>query len=275
MIQTKKLTEDQQKEIVELYKQGKTVKELYTQFSYRVGDPHGILEILKSFSTPIRPDHKTHAKRYSLDETYFEKIDTQKKAYFLGLMYADGYNGLKKRAIRLQLVESEKYIMESFLTDLKSNQPLKYLNKSNKNPKWQNFWILNVYNGKICDDLDKLGCVQAKTHKLKFPTEDIVPKELIHHFVRGFFDGDGCITISKGKNKNISFTTTKEFLLELQKLLIKELGFKVTKLSKRWKLRNDEIYSLVYGGNIQAKKYMDWLYKDSEIHFTRKYNKFL
>ena len=35
---------------------------------------------------------------------------------------------------------------------------------------------------------------EAKTFTLRFPTENQVPKELLRHFIRGYFDGDGCVS---------------------------------------------------------------------------------
>ena len=45
----------------------------------------------------------------------------------------------------------------------------------------------------MSSDIAKAGAMQCKTHLLTFPSTNILPHELISHFIRGYFDGDGCI----------------------------------------------------------------------------------
>ncbi len=271
------ITIEEKQEIVKLYQEGLTTRELCKQFNYTDNNRHAILNVLKEYSIPIRPDHLTHAFRYPIDITYFEQVDTEDKAYFLGLLYADGANDEKKCSVRLMLAEDDKYILETFKGYLQTTKPLRLYKRSKLNPKWKDCFALDIENKKMSKDLAKLGCMGRKTFKLLFPT--FLPEELQHHFIRGYFDGDGCITYSKkipNRSQNIflSFTGTTEFLLELQKILISNLDFTQTKLSKRHKDRVDNIYTLAYGGNLQAMKFKNWLYKDATIYFTRKYNKF-
>ena len=55
------------------------------------------------------------------------------------------------------------------------------------------YYQLSLRSKIICEDLKKLGCLQKKSKILVFPTESQVPKNLIHHFIRGYFDGDGSV----------------------------------------------------------------------------------
>ena len=67
---------------------------------------------------------------------------------------------------------------------------------------------------KTVNDLKKLGCVEKKSSILTFPTSQQVPNNLIYHFIRGYFDGDGSICITD-KNYHISFVGTENFIKEL------------------------------------------------------------
>lgn len=272
------MTLEEKQELSKLYQEGMTTRELCIKFSYGVNNRHPIINALRELNIPIRLDNETHAKRYNIDDTYFERVDTEDKAYFLGLLYADGYNGEEFNAIRLMLAEDDKYILETFKTYLKTTKPLRFYNRSKLNPKWKNCFALDIENKKMSQDLAKLNCVQKKSFIVTFP--DFLEERLIHHFVRGYFDGNGCITYNSARKEthtraiSLSIVSTIEFLLDLQKILIKELGFTATKLSKRHRDRKDNIYTLCYGGNIQAMKFKDWLYKDATIYFKRKYDKF-
>lgn len=274
----KKLTQLEELELVDLYKSGKTTRELCIHFGYNSDNRHSILNRLHKYNIPIRPDNYTHSTKYEIDNTYFEKIDNQNKAYFLGLLYADGCNYTKKSEVKLSLVESDKDILLDFSKELKTNKPLRYTKLDHKSSNFNNHYIVCIENKKISKDLVDLGCVNKKSLVLKFPTLEQVPENLIPHFIRGYFDGDGCITYSynkiyKKRSPVISFVSTKEFLDTLQIIFNKELGFSFTKFQKRRKnIINN--YSIMYGGKKQMLKFYNWLYNDSNYFLKRKFKKF-
>jgi hypothetical protein len=171
---------------------------------------------------------------YYYNENYFTQIDTEEKAYWLGFLYADGYiepiyRKQKIKAMRavIGLQEADRNHLEKFLIHIESNAPIT-----------QNITILNhknyysnrvrINNTKMCKDLIKLGCVNNKSLILKFPNDDIIPKHLIRHFIRGYFDGDGCVYYKEGEkidNRNkkkykykrlmVSIVGTESFLNSL------------------------------------------------------------
>ena len=152
-------------------------------------------------------------KKISSDDTLFEKIDTEEKAYWLGFLYADGnvYYNEKRVSYRIELGLAEKDLnhLEKFK---------KFLNCTNEIKYRQNIKAYRIMIGskKMCNDLIKLGCVPNKSLILTFPTEDQVPLELQRHFIRGYFDGDGCITYRKsGSSPGINMLGNLEFLLKI------------------------------------------------------------
>ena len=66
-------------------------------------------------------------RKYNIDETFFDVIDTEEKAYFLGFLYADGYNNTDRNSVALSLNEDDKEILEKFNNLLQSNKPLQYV----------------------------------------------------------------------------------------------------------------------------------------------------
>ena len=210
-------------------------------------------------------------RKYPIVEDFFDEIDTEEKAYVLGLLYADGWNHTERNVVGIGLKESDKEILDKITSLIQPTKPLGYY-KKNKLKKGfensQNEYRLVIANKHISERLVELGCVKAKTHNLKFPTEEQVPSHLIRHFIRGYFDGDG--SVSGDKQKQFCLVGTIDFLLPLQQILIEELGFSETKLEQRHKDRDNNIRSLRYCGVIQCITFRDWLYKDATIYLERK-----
>lgn len=243
-------------DIINLYNNGMTGDEISNLFKL---DRSYIFKILKEESI-IRDQSKRKIK-YKIDDTVFEKIDSEEKAYWLGFLYADGYINLRKNSISLCLSNCDMNMLDKFNNFLKTDKKIRNNNKNSSK--------VVIENKKICGDLIKNGLIQAKTHILKFP--DIIPKYLIRHFIRGYFDGDGCVTYGKklGKNCQISITSTLNFLNEIDRYV--DINFVYT---KRHKERNDKIYTIVSGGICNLIIFYDYLYKDSNILLERKKLKF-
>lgn len=272
-------TQEEREEIVKLYLSGKKISEFTNDFGF-VDDGHqGVLRVLRKAGVKIRPDNQTHRRRYSVNDNYFSSIDTERKAYWLGLLYADGYNGLRNHGIILQLTESEKYIIEELKKDTESTHPVKLVKaRLDKHPNAKDNYKLNIFSRPMQADLTRLGCMKAKSLILKFPTEDQVPKHLQRHFIRGYFDGDGCITnfLNHGKNprNSVSIISTYDFLFELRKILHEEYGITQTKLKEDKRHSQPITRCLAISRDGDIAKLKEIMYADASIYFTRKYAKF-
>lgn len=147
---------------------------------------------------------------YKINEDYFSSIVTEKQAYLLGMLYADGCLVKPKgnRQLKLTLCLQEE---DDLATNLMADEicpdkrpTLSYPPSVEKNG-WKKRTILTVVSDKIGQDLIKLGCGIGKTEKgIQFPK---INNELVHHFIRGYFDGNGGITVDKVKNKYKRVTT--------------------------------------------------------------------
>lgn len=137
------------------------------------------------------------SRKHTLDLNVFEKINTEHKAYFLGLMYADGNVHISKKGYQFHLTLHVKDILlvNAFKSFLKASISPYY-------HAVRNHIGLFVNSKKICYDLIKLGCTERKSLTLQFPNFKIIPKYLMGHFLRGYFDGDGSVTFTQ-KNARI------------------------------------------------------------------------
>lgn len=247
-------------EIIERYLKGEPLYKLCKEVN--VSNTY-LRKIFKELKVEIRSQFKV-----SMDENYFEKIDTPEKAYFLGLLYADGYYDGKCIAISLQ--EKDKEILEKFKTIIKHNGKLQFIKRKKEN--CQNSYRLSICTKKPIKDLIEKGIVRNKTYNMLIP--NFIKEELYSHFIRGFFDGDGCIT--KSKCYCVSFVCQKIFLEHIGSKFIDNCNF-INRLyfTKRKKNKDDGVFTLTFNSNIQSLTILNYLYKDSNnLFLKRKYEKY-
>lgn len=236
------------------------------------------------------------------NEHFFDVIDTSEKAYFLGLMYSDGCtwhtehtgkygNILYEYNTSISLQEDDKDILERFRKALSWTHPLIYKKSTSVTRKAQ--YMVRVCGQRMHDNLLKWGCVEKKSLILQFPT--FLSDELMSHFIRGYFDGDGCIWNGKRKkmlvndpkcksgvrerivhNVKFHFTGCIDFISGLQQYLIDKVGFKKNKLNIYHRdYQSDKNCMMEYSGRGNIKKLYDFMYKDCDnLYLKRKKEKF-
>ncbi|MFA5153415.1 MAG: hypothetical protein WC554_12700 [Clostridia bacterium] len=267
------MLEEHKKEIIDLYvKQNISSITIAKKFGVCTSS---ICRFLKKNNIEIRDP--SHSKRkYKINENIFETIDTPEKAYWLGLLYADGCHLPKKNEIRISLQEIDKEILDKLKEFLGYSGNLIFLNFKSKYPKWQNQYKLQITNKKISSDLLKHGFISDKTYKLEFPL--FLEEYLQSHFIRGFFDGDGSIYLSPFKKDYVrtgrfNIVAPINFLDKIQEIFIKNFNFKKNKYQYITN-RNEFVKILCYSGNFKLSIIRDYLYKDSTIFLKRKKDKF-
>lgn len=215
----KELTKEEIEEIIDEYYKGKLrcneISEKFLLTKRALGN------ILKEKGI------KSHRKnRYNLNENYFEVIDTEEKAYWLGFIYADGYIGDKRyNNIVFSQKEDDGYIIEQFAKDIGYTGEVRVSKPNNGSfANAQPQVIINFSSSKMVDDLYNLNKLPIKTQS----NSNLPPIEnkLIRHFIRGYFDGDGSIseTLRTYKNsvyKNYTFSIigTIDFIQNLRKII--------------------------------------------------------
>lgn len=251
-------------DIVVLYlRYGYKAKDIAKKYNVSIST---ILNFLRKNKIVIRK--RKNYNKYTCNESFFENIDTESKAYFLGLLYADGNISNKNQTnIRLTLIEDDKHILEQFKKELNYQCPLSF-HKSN-NQKQKNTLTLYICNYKIKESLIKQGCIPKKSLILKFPTEEQVPYNLIHHFIRGYFDGDGCISLSG--TPTFSILSTKNVVSNINNIFNKEIGIGLKNLELH---PNGINMQYRISGQKQIIKVFKYLYKDANFFLKRKFNKF-
>ena len=187
--------------------------------------------------------------KYSkLPKYSFEKIDTKEKAYVLGYILADGALNEKNS---VEFVDNWKWI------------PAKEIQFVTEK------FYQSKYNEEVNKD-EKCGRLKKERH---YPR---IEEDLERYMLLGFFDGDGCITWGRRKDRNriwqkISFTSQLKLLEGVQKLLYRKLGISTIIRPKN----NEDCYVLDFCEKDDVIKFCEYIYpNDDFIILNRKYIKY-
>lgn len=201
-------------------------------------------------------------RKYSFNEHFFDELN-EKSSYWLGFLYADGYTRMKdgkSGELKLKLKDTDKSHIEKFLTDIECDKPIKCgIDGKSK------FCSVTVYSNLLVNRLFDLGCVNNKTFKIIFPN---IEPNLIKHFVRGYFDGDGCISKIKNKWHHVSIAGNKGFITSLKKFLSDNGVYKLNIYS------SGKIKILSITNLTDVFKFKNIIYSDDTVFLERKKNKF-
>ncbi len=267
-----KLSETQKLDIVKRYENGESTHELAERFSV---SQRSIWGLLKRRNVQMR-DSSEAGRIYDCDHNYFENIDTEEKAYWLGFLMADG--SVKRNQLWLTLARKDRPHIVDFRESLQSDHPIHdgstFLSATGRTYEKSRFVITS---DKMTDDLAKLGIIPNKTSKETFPDID---GSLARHFIRGVFDGDGSVgyyvrpyrrTAKEYVRRDSVFhiTGNEPFLLEIQKHLC-SVGLSRTKLTSR----RGKSCTLAYGGINNFKRIYRYLYAGATVYLDRKKQKF-
>ena len=269
-----KITEEFKSQVREFYKtQPMTISSLAKHFNICSVTASRIIGNKQRYS-------KTLLFNPNIDENYFETIDSEEKAYFLGLIISDGniYNpnddthktnhkGSKWVSITLQ--DSDAYILGWFKDIIGLNSKVASDGRGSS--------YIAVRSTKMADDLAKYGIIERKSFKTYFTFN--IPTHLYRHVVRGIIDGDGTIdarfryTSKDNRNRfqhRISCCGTHRLMKEMYDLIYNTLKFDVYRKVYDYSNRN---LSQFYVSNMNdIAKLGKWLYEDSHIFIQRKFD---
>lgn len=270
----KKFSQSKLAQIIELYLTGEyNCHSLAKKLDI---SPMGVWRVLKRHNIPINNDLSEIYRIYNIDHNYFDSIDSERKAYWFGLLMADGCIKDDRDVLSIGLKEEDKYLLEMLRDDLKSNKPLYFRDLRSKNPTWSNSYTIDFNSKILVSRLIELGCVPRKSLSLEFPKEQDLPRYLLKHFIRGYIDGDGCICLSKTRPIiSVNLVSTEMFCNSLALYIKEELNIHCSYTAKVRKDIQTTSRILSISGNLQVLKFLDWLYENASIFMLRKYNKYV
>lgn len=193
-----------------------------------------------------------------MNHSFFNIINNERKAYWLGMLMADGcvYRKGYHNIVILALKNEDSYHLNNFKVDIDCDNNI-YSHNSGSSKQ------LRIYSKKMCDDLEKIGCTQRKSLSLQFPELD---ESLLPHFIRGYFDGDGSAYLVAQKFLACKFVGTYGFLSSLNDVFIEN------EISNRpiEKTFSGNAYHLRYQKNADVRSIYNFMYSNSTISLDRK-----
>lgn len=186
-------------------------------------------------------------------EDFFDNIDAEEKAYFLGWIIADGNVSITKGqySLKLHIALEDKEIIDNFLKAIESENATKI--KQGDNPSY----YASLTSVHLIKRLIELGVTPRKSGFEVFPKD--IPESLINHLIRGIFDGDGITDI---KRKRSGFVGSKDVVKTILELLDEDLTMFCNS-------KNKNIFYFL-GGKKFSRKLYDYLYNDASVWLERK-----
>lgn len=234
---------------------------------------HKVAELFKVSITPIsriikRNNVKLTNRRYFVNDEYFDDIDSEEKSYWLGFLFADGYIRERKsgNSLEIKLSVKDRIHLEKFKEAIGADHKIidsiskvEYKGKISISEMCH----LPIYSTKMVQSIKSQGIHSRKTFTIKEPNID---KDLMNHFIRGYFDGDGSFSFNPEKYiiKSQLISASEDF----RKFLVREL-------------KNNDIKINVYSeiklqiqNKLDNQKFYDYIYKNAKTFLERKKEKY-
>lgn len=250
----------------------------------KTGIAHNVLAAMARNGLVARPSNcKQH---YYCNADFFETIDTETKAYWLGFIYADGCI-VEDRQVNILLAGYEKDHLAKYKQALEAEHPIEErwdtIRDKNRPVRIQHNVKIRVCSRKLVGDLIDKGCHSRKSTTLVFPTLKQVSEKMRRHFIRGYFDGDGSIwcgkDLSRGRGKwGVSIISTTQFCNEMMTAMImdRSSGLELEDFSHQRHPnhgKNGMMY-LQLCSFAAMNSFKDYIYKDATVFLDRKKAKF-
>lgn len=217
---------------------------------------------------------------YCYDKNYFNDITTSNQAYWLGFIYADGYITSNKKetkySLGIELQKSDNTHLQKFNRCINGNIPVIYRHR--KSHKCENHIIketdvcmIRLHCSKLVKDLISHGVTKNKSFTKQAPVG--LPKCLLSDFIRGYFDGNGCISYSfnqKAQKKYLKVhitTGSKDFANWLSNILY-DIGFYNYVICDRKTFK-------IFINSKYIYSFLNYIYENSKIFLDRKYKQYL
>lgn len=201
-------------------------------------------------------------RKYLIRNDYFEVIDSEDKAYWLGFLMADGYNS--GNLIRVDIQDEGHLEKLRDRVYINCDMPIR---KKKNTANGKDIFYLTIQDKKLLSDVERLGLVKKKSMIVSYPNID---SKYDRFFIKGIFDGDGCLTYSMDGNYRrytFSIVGSYDLMKTLQLMLSKnDVNIKFRKMKS--------IYAVYLRGNRQIIRILDWLYNETTTHLDRKYEKY-
>jgi len=231
---------------------------------------NNVYKVLKHHVVQMRDANDSIYRTHQMNEECFKNIDTEDKAYWLGFLWADGNVNQQREAITLHLAQKDKERLEELKKFYKTSANIRdyEADKETENGKIVHCFLssLTIHSVKVARDLISCGLFPDKSHVGGTPKN--IPSDLMRHFFRGLFDGDG----GPKEGFRIALTCHDDTIEFAKKFFEDVLG--CTKVKKGKKKKDRPSSSISYGSKRDMLEIYNFFYRDATIWMPRKKEKY-
>jgi hypothetical protein len=242
----------------------------------RYNELKNLKKVAKSFGVSLRPIKRILSKnniiltnrRFDVNHSYFSIIDSEKKAYWLGFLFADGCVRQTKSGsqVVLKLSNKDENHLIKFKEELKSEHKIVYHKNKTKTKKgfdsYSDNCLIRINSNELVNDLIKQGCKPRKTFIIDRPNID---EKYLKHFIRGYYDGDGNFFYSE--DTKLSVVTIVCASKKFRTFIIDT----ISKIPNIGKIHEDDSrYTIKITNIVGIVNFLSYIYDDSKVELTRK-----
>lgn len=251
----KRMSQSEINKAIELKTEGLKISEV----SKLVGHP---VHKLRAYKIHLINPEVDRINKYFIDIDYFNNIDTEEKAYYLGFLAADG--SVDKSRLKIELQQQDGYIIKSFRDAIAPNKPI-YTNIRLNRPTCKTTECLSLDSKYFVERLKPYGIIPRKSYQATFLPQ--LSEDMMPHFIRGYFDGDGSVYVVNANGRiNIKIIGNSGFIKNLVNYL---------KIDSTLHIRKEE-YTLYFtvSRRAEVKRLFNYMYSKATIYLSRKKNIF-
>jgi hypothetical protein len=211
---------------------------------------------------------QVRSKQKQPNSTFFDMIDTEEKAYWLGFFYADGYLDKNGSLLKIDLSSRDALHLQRFADIFHREVRVHARSADKRNGKVYTTATCAISCAYLWNALIAKGIKQGNTLSEDDSIFQHMSVELLHHFARGFFDGDGTV-YPDTEGLVFGFVGSFSFIGRLLGVLVTLAGLTASKIG-----RNGKLWLIRWNGNILSNRFKDWLYHDATVWLERKRNVF-
>lgn len=260
---SKIISEDLKKEIINYYlSEPMTLQQVGQKFNLCSPTISKILKDIPKYS-------KAKLNNPGLKEHFFQTIDSEEKAYFLGLIIADGNvfkdNTGRQASISITLNLQDKYMLEAFKQTVNTNTSIGYDGRGAGQ--------IAVRSNIMAQDLAKYGVIPRKSLYTYLPQ---INEDYMNHLIRGIFDGDGSIRAVETDKSNrfahyIGFCGSEQLMTDISEYC-KKLNLNI--IPKVYNYTNKDLSDIKIQNIEDMYRFGEWMYNNATIYLKRKKEKY-
>lgn len=239
-------------ELVRRYEKGETLLGLQNSSGRH---RQTIARVLADAGVPVIQGRQ---RRRKLNEAFFDEIVTEHQAYWLGFLTADGsVTGSPRQCVQINLADTDKEHLNKFRTAVASDAPF-VPNGS--------CVLLGLYSRKMVSALGALGVMPRKSTR-EIPWNGNA--NLMRHYFRGLFDGDGCICryVRRGRVEwQVGLVGSAAVISAFSFWLHDRIG-----VAAKQPRTKGAIFQVAYSGTKLPRSIVSLLYADAQVYLDRKY----